>query len=183
MFAALLAGSATTLSAGEAATEKSAVARVNEGLLEMSIRMKLLSEIGGDALFIRVDADGKAITLSGQVQRPSSLIRAEAVARIEEGVHEVNNRLTLSGLAGSASGSDESGLSDAMLETRIKSKLLARTGRGAFKLGVSVDGGVVNLSGIVPDRASRNEALRITASTPGVRRVNARFSIARNTDE
>ena len=62
-------------------------------------------------------------------------------------------------------------MSDALIEARIKNELYAKTGKSSFAIDVASTAGVVSLSGQMPDRAHRDEALRIARHSPGVREV------------
>jgi hypothetical protein len=65
---------------------------------------------------------------------------------------------------------------DEMLEDLIVIRLAERTNLIPF-VKVSVENGVAELSGNVPDEVSKNRALRIAASTRGVQSVRDRMSV------
>jgi osmotically-inducible protein OsmY len=101
------------------------------------------------------------------------------------GVKEVNNQLTLADgdAAGGRPAPDEHAagdtITDALLEARIKIRLLTRGGPEAFHIHVKAAGGVVILSGGVPDEAHLEKALRITLATLGVREIHDLLEVRR----
>lgn len=60
---------------------------------------------------------------------------------------------------------------DAAITSAVKTKLLADTKVGGLKIDVDTNNNVVTLSGKVGTVAERNEALRLTRTTSGVKRV------------
>ncbi len=184
--AALLAGSPLPAHADDAVTAKPAAKPeaapvrdwVNEALLALKVRSKLLTEVKSAALPIHVTAEGATITLTGEVKKKSSLELSEAVAKSVAGVRHVSNNLTLAPSESETSGvktaAVESGheLKDALLEAKIKSKLIAKTGKSAFAIEVEATDGVVSLSGDSPDRAHHDRALLIARQTTGTLEVH-----------
>lgn len=184
--AALLAGAPRTARAGDdtaagpSGAAKAAPVRnwVNEALLALKVRSKLLTEVKSAALPIHVSAEGRTITLTGEVKKKSSLELSEAVAESVTGVRHVTNNLTLAPSETETNGvktaAVESGheMKDALLETKIKSKLIAKTGKSAFAIEVEATDGVVSLSGDSPDRAHHDRALLIARQTTGAREVH-----------
>src|SRR5437870_5503400 len=56
-------------------------------------------------------------------------------------------------------------VTDAAITTEVKAKLLATKGVPASKIDVDTTNGVVTLKGVVPTRAARAKAVRITRSS------------------
>ena len=162
----LFAGMSRPLRAGDHSPR-----RVNEAQLELKVRARLLSEVKRDALPIHVEAEGSTIILTGTMTKKSSLDLAEEVAKSVEGVKMVKNRLVLSENP-AAQSTEGPEVSDALLETKIKSKLLAKTGVRAFKVEVEASSGVVSLSGTVHDRTLHDKVLHIARETEGVKEVH-----------
>jgi hypothetical protein len=67
---------------------------------------------------------------------------------------------------------------DATITQEIQSKLFANAQTKSASLEVSTNGGVVTLSGSVPDDAARYEAYKIAAETNGVTKVNDQITVA-----
>ena len=70
-----------------------------------------------------------------------------------------------------ALGQVEHGFADALLEARVKARLLGELGKVAFKIRVDATSGVVTLSGTVPDGDRRRLATSIARSMSGVKEV------------
>lgn len=71
----------------------------------------------------------------------------------------------------------DNAIKDALLETKVKTKLLAQTGVNALKINVEARGGVVSLLGSVAGAARRDRAIRITRGTDGVTQVNDQLTV------
>ena len=62
-------------------------------------------------------------------------------------------------------------ITDAAITTEVKTKLVAAKGVPGSKINVDTTDGTVTLKGVVPTRASRAKAVRITRASKGVKRV------------
>jgi osmotically-inducible protein OsmY len=154
-------------------------AQVADALLLTRVRIALLEHLGSDGLRVQIEARDGIVELSGKVDKRSSEELAEPVARSVSGVREVHSRVTFSPDAKTsgppearAVGKVESEVADAMLEAKVKTKLLEELGKIAFDIEVEATDGVVSLSGTVPDGARRDLALKITKGTTGVRELH-----------
>ena len=78
-----------------------------------------------------------------------------------------------------AEAADKAGavVTDAALTSAVKSKLLADPKVGGLKIDVDTTNGIVTLSGDVASQAEANEALRLTRSTEGVRKVVSKLRV------
>jgi osmotically-inducible protein OsmY len=151
--------------------------RVADALLTEKVRVKLLDRLGTDALGVEIEAAGGRVRLSGTVAERSTQELAEEVARSVRGVRRVDNRIALElrrdrpGPVGRAAAETERELSDASLESRVKSKLLGELGRWALDVEVEAADGVVSLRGWVPDAARKRLALDAARDARGVERL------------
>ena len=167
--------SPTAIDASSATGTTSARLWVNEALLGLAVRGKLLAQIKTiDALRVHIASDGQDATLTGELVTPSHLELAELLTRSVQGIRQVRNQLTCAADGAAFSATDYAGIrvineiKDALLETRIKTNLLAEGGAGTFKIEVKAVNGVVKLSGTVPDLFHHDEAMRITRETSTV---------------
>ena len=167
--------SPTAIDASSATGTTSARLWVNEALLGLAVRGKLLAQIKTiDALRVHIAIDGQDATLTGELEKQSNLELAETLTHSVKGIRQVNNQLTCLPADGAARESESTGervaheIKDALLETKIKTKLLANSGIGTFKIEVKAVNGVVKLSGTVPDLFHHDEAMRITRETSTV---------------
>lgn len=154
-----------------------------EALLKARVRVALLEQLQAAGLEISADVSGSVVTLTGRVGQRSSQELAEQVARAVSGVTEVRNRLVVAPMtpatAPLARAVDEAEreVADALLETRVKLRLLDQMGRPGFAIEVEAADGVMSLSGQVPDAERRDLAVRITREVSGVRAVNDRLRV------
>jgi osmotically-inducible protein OsmY len=154
-------------------------AQVADVLLLTRIRVALLEHLGSDGLRVRIEAKGGIVELSGAVEKRSSVELAEQVSRSVSGVREVRNRIKLSVEAEMAEppvarvvGKIEREVADALLEAKVKTRLLEELGKVAFDIEVEATDGVVSLSGAVPDGAREKLAVKIAKTTPGVKELH-----------
>jgi osmotically-inducible protein OsmY len=119
-----------------------------------------------------------AVDLSGAVKNRSSVELAARVAASVKGVRSVRSRVMVAdGTQGPEPpvarvvGTVERSVGDALLEGRIKTRLLEQLGKVAFKVDVDAADGMVTLSGAVPDAARKRLAAGIARGTSGVKDV------------
>lgn len=153
--------------------------QVADALLLTRVRVALLEHLGSDGLRVQIEAKEGAVGLSGQVQKRSSQELAEQVARSVNGVREVRNRITVAtGSEGAGPpvarvvGKVEREVADAVLQGKVKARLLEDLGRVAFDIEVHAADGVVSLSGTVPDAARRDLAVQVAKATKGVKELH-----------
>ncbi|MDD5563220.1 MAG: BON domain-containing protein [Thermoanaerobaculaceae bacterium] len=151
---------------------------VGEALLVTRIRVALLDRIKEDGLRVSIVAHGGAVELSGAVKHRSSVELAPRAAAAVKGVSSVRSLVTLAdGSQGPEPpvarvvGSVERTVADALLDARVKARLLEQLGKVAFRIDVDAAEGVVTISGTVPDAARRRLAVRVVTGTTGVTAV------------
>lgn len=154
---------------------------VPTSLRELKLRAALLKHLKLDALGIDILIDGERVTLAGEVADPSSKVVAKQVALTTDGIHEVDNQIAVKPAEkGDLDDSTfEQALDDArrkvaaaVLETKVKTRLLEDLGRPALDVEVEVSGGTVVLRGAVPDDARRELAVRVARKVDGVDEVH-----------
>jgi hyperosmotically inducible periplasmic protein len=172
----------TAKQAGEEARAAAASAgdAVADALLELKVKAALLDQIGVDGARLSVDADDGHVSLAGSVNSKSTADLAAKVAGSVEGVHGVDSRIAIENdTAGAlidkqvdrALGAAQGTVADAMLETRVKTRLIEEMGKAAFAVEVEAAGGTVSLSGSVPDDIRRALAVQTAQRTQGVTKV------------
>jgi osmotically-inducible protein OsmY len=148
-----------------------------EARLAEQVRARLLAKLGDDAQRVDVVVRGDRVLLTGAVEERATQGLAQEVAKSVSGVREVDNKIGLvprtDGPAGVGRAAATTGreLSDADLETQIKSRLVGAIGAHALKLEVEATDGVVSLRGWLPDAARERTALDIARGVRGVERV------------
>ena len=148
---------------------------VDDAVRHVKIRSVLLEHFGTDALGIRIDVNGGNVVLFGSVDKPSTQELAKQAALTVGGVTSVENRIAVHGApltrASQAAERTENKLEDALLEAKVKGRLLEQVGENALKIEVEVSDGVVSLRGEVPTENIKATALDTVKHTGGVRRV------------
>ncbi len=137
---------------------------------------------------INVDTKDRVVTLTGAVPTQAAKETAVQIARSTEGVASVVDNLTIT-MAGADRGLGDATAAtagrigdvanDAMITSTLKTKLLADPDVAALKIDVDTTNGVVTLTGNVKTAAERDEALRITRETEGVKSVIDRLTVGR----
>lgn len=151
---------------------------VQRFLLELKVRTALLEKLGLDASDVAVKATLSEIWLLGTTKSDAASATAEDIAKLIEGVKKVHNEIKVvdphqagDSTATKMAQKAEHGVDDGLLEVRIKSRLIGELGRSAFKIEVESHGGLVNLSGGVPDQARHDLAIKLTERVDGVKKV------------
>ena len=158
---------------------------VDDALLELKVKASLLDRLGTDAFGIDVEVVGDTVVLIGSVEKRATQELAEEVALSVKGVDSVRNKIALEepkkaektedtpiadGVARGVSKAERE-VKDAVLEVRVKRRLLEEIGRHALDLEVEATDGTVTLRGRLPDRERERLALRTARKTRGVDKV------------
>ena len=143
---------------------------------DQSVRLELLDTLKSDPLLANTEIavavlDG-AVTLSGRVSAHPQRFRATTLTSRVSGVRQIANELQVS----LAQERGDDSIRDDIVK-RLDSNAI--TGEIAEQVGVSVEGGVVTLSGKVERYVVVLEALRIASRTDGVRKVENRLKVTR----
>ena len=173
------AGAGTTAQAEPLSPDHDRKGDLSTALTELKIRAGLLQHLKLDALGIGIDVAGDTATLTGEVHEAASKTVAEEVALTVEGVHDVRNRIRVKsedqqGETPVARAVDKAGnrVADALLEARVKTRLLEEIGKTAFDIEVEATDQTVVLRGTVPDDERRELAVRTAEKTDGVDKVH-----------
>jgi hyperosmotically inducible protein len=157
---------------------------VSEALLIVRIRVALLERLKEDGLRVTINARDGAVELSGQVEKRDSAELAGRVAGSVDGVRSVKNRVTVATDVHAVEppvahvlGRVEHTVADALLEARVKGRLLGELGKVAFRIGVDATSGVVTLSGTVPDAERQKVAAGVAKATSGVKEVRDQLTV------
>lgn len=153
--------------------------QVADVLLLTRIRVALLERLKEEGMRVTIEVHGGSVDLSGQVERRENVELAERVAASVSGVRTVRSRVTLapSGQVleppiAHALGKAERAVANALLEAKVKARLLEELGKVAFDIEVEAADGIVSLSGTVPDGAREKLAVKVARATPGVKELH-----------
>lgn len=150
---------------------------VEEALLEAKVKVALLEHLKKEALKVSVEVSGQTVILEGVVSTRAYQSLAEEVARSVSGVSQVENRLQV---AEKANGGPvrrvarkvEQETADALLEAKVKARLLEVMGVAAFQVEVEATDGVVSLSGTVKEKEQKALAEKTAKTVTGVRELH-----------
>ncbi len=168
--ALLFTATALPLFAGDTVRDE-----VKEMLLSLKVRTKLLNHLHSGAMPIKVNTEDRTVTLSGEVNKKSDRDLADSVAASVTGVKSVKNDITVAAVEKADQSTAEqkgNALKDALLETRIKTRLITAGHTSAMNIEVESTNGVVSLSGNPSDGAHQRKAMRIARATKGVIEVH-----------
>lgn len=145
---------------------------LDDAVTNVKVRALLLDKLGVDALGIHIEVDRGQVKLTGKVEKKSTQELAKEVTLSVKGVHQVDNQIMV-GPSKSTKAVDKakSELKDAVLEARVKGRLLDQVGANAMKVEVEASNGVVSLRGTVSSDSVRSTALKTTEATKGVKKV------------
>ena len=135
-----------------------------------AIKSQLAADDEVKAYHIDVDTSEKIVTLSGIVDTPRAKTRAADIARLQKGVFQVIDNVTVTAAGPMV-------ITDAALTASVKAKLVADATVSGKKIQVDSLDGVVTLSGEVHSPAARDAAVRLARETTGVREVNDRLIV------
>jgi len=152
--------------------------RVGDAVLELKVKAALLDKLGSEAFGIDVEAIGHTVVLTGEVESRATKELAKEVTLAVRGVRSVRNKLTLERKKRAADTPVSRGVAkaegevlDAVLEVRVKRRLLEEIGRYAMDVEVEAVAGKVTLRGPLPDRQRHRLAIQTARRTKGVDEV------------
>jgi len=139
---------------------------MNDGWVTTEVKMRLLAEEKVPSLDINVDTRDGVVTLFGTVPSAGAKSAAEAETQKIDGVKRIVNDLQVV----PESKKEVVKAEDKDIEKQVKK---AFDSREQLKgVDVAVKGGVVRLTGSVPSRMQKLEAVLVSRSTSGVRGVS-----------
>jgi osmotically-inducible protein OsmY len=166
------------------AQETSAVAEVaaqadsavEDAILGLKVKTALLDKLGWEATRINVDVKTGTVWLTGKVKSRGTIGAAEEIAKAAEGVKELKNGLEVEGASEKGKVAQvvehaQREVDDAVLESRVKGNLLQQMGRVAFSVEVEANGGIVSLTGHVPDELRHKLAVHTAERVSGVKKL------------
>jgi hyperosmotically inducible periplasmic protein len=123
------------------------------------------------AFSINTDVSDGVARLEGDVETDTQRELAAELAKSVDGVKQVENRIEVKGDDPSFVDRVREGASDALLTSRVKTRLMTSQNTSGLAISVESDGDVVTLSGEVDSEAERDLAELIAANTSGVSQV------------
>jgi hyperosmotically inducible protein len=136
-----------------------------------AIKSDLAADDEVKAYQIDVDTKDKVVTLTGTVETARAKTRAVEIARLQKGVFQVIDNVTVAAGAPPVIG-------DAALTATVKAKFGADATMSGSNITVDTLNGVITLSGEVRSQTQKDLAVRLARETMGVREVNDRMTVA-----
>ena len=166
----LLQGCAALAIGGIAGTVVMSQERRTMGTIteDTGIEMKSVSRIGQklkEGVHINANSYNRMLLLTGEVPDTASREEAERIARGVENVRGVYNELVVSGVSSYTVRSN-----DALLTTKVKSRILDSKSVNGIHVKVVTENSVVYLMGLVK-KEEANDATEIARTTSGVQKV------------
>jgi len=201
----MTAGAAAAQSTTQEVKDKTKTAAQKTGTvltdaeITTAVKTKFLADSKVGGLKIDVDTDHGVVTLTGPVHSAAEKSEAVRLARTTAGVKHVVSKLEIETAATTGhtdttdkmkaetkgqsaetkakAGEAKEATSDASVTAKVKSKLLGDTQVGGLNIDVDTKDNVVTLTGKVHSAMEKNQALRLTRGTTGVKRVVDKLTI------
>lgn len=155
---------------------------LEDAMLEAQVRLVLLTEFGFDSFDVEIGVDDGNVVLSGAVDKRETRELSESIVASVDGVQSVKADLELKEKSGDdtavagAVEEVERETQDAVLENRVKLKLMQEIGINAFGIEVEASDGTVVLSGDADAGIDLDHIEDIVSSVDGVTDVANRIS-------
>jgi hyperosmotically inducible protein len=120
-----------------------------------------------DAAQIKVEAEGDSVQLSGFVSSEDDQEKALQTARAVQGVATVRNDLVVR----EARPTVGQRLDDTIIAAQVRKQIKSNVAEGSRDINVTVNDGVVQLSGYVADANLKNRAADVASAVSGVQDV------------
>jgi osmotically-inducible protein OsmY len=140
------------------------------------VEARLAADPDGSMMDVDVDTIDGIVTLRGETENETERIAAIDVARHTKGVKGVRDLLVVEDRALGDNMQHE--FSDAWIRAKVGTRLTSDPDISRFRLDIDVDGGVVTLSGTVPNEYMKRHAEEVAMKTEGVKRVKNELRIA-----
>lgn len=120
---------------------------------------------------IKVEAKDGVVTLTGVVSGPAHKRLAEATAAVVPGVKSVDNRLTIKD-------ADPTANSDAWIKEKVETTLRLHRSVVDSEIEVAAKDGVITLTGITDNQATKELATAYAEDVAGVKKVNNKMTVS-----
>ena len=165
---AILAIAAASLAAcTHTQTQKTAGEQVDDSVLTGKVKAALIADPATKARQIDVETFRGTVQLNGFVDSDDSKAAATRVADSVEGVHRVDNNLSVQASSRTAG----EVVDDGMLTAKVKAALIADPTVKAHEVNVETREGIVQLSGFVDSNEARSTANDVARRIAGVKDV------------
>jgi hyperosmotically inducible protein len=160
-----------------------ACARTDLGITA-KVRAKMATDDTVRTSKIHVDTENGVVTLTGNIDSPEAKARALALAKDTQGVVEVKDMIAVRRPAGDGDAPEPGRtvgvtIDDAGTTLRVKDRLLEDPIVKGLEIDVDTRDGVVYLTGRVGSEFEKDQAIKLTRETKGVKDVQANLAVAK----
>jgi hyperosmotically inducible protein len=150
-----------------------------DAILTTKVKTAIALSKSASTFDIDVDSDEGVVTLTGALPESEDKEAVLQVARSTDGVLSVVDRIRIDRGAAKLFDDEEAAqrLADLQIETAVYERLLASEGIDARRVRVKVEGGVVHLTGSVPDSSQKALVQQLVTSVTGVGSVRNELDV------
>lgn len=146
---------------------------IDDTVVTARVKSALLADPNVKGFDFKVETRKGEVQLSGFVDNQTQIDSAITVTRAVAGVKNVENKVSLKGVATTAG--DQ--VDDGIVTAKVKAALLADANVKSLDIAVVTRKGEVQLSGFVDDQKQIDRAVEVARSIENVRRVDNEMSI------
>jgi hyperosmotically inducible protein len=141
-----------------------------DALLTTKVKTAIALSKSASTFDVDVDSDDGVVTLTGALPSSEDKETVLKIARETDGVSSVVDRIQVDRNAAKIFDDQDAAqrLADLQIETAVYERLLAAEGVDARRVRVSVEGGVVRLTGSIPDPSQKELVQQLVTSVAGV---------------
>lgn len=139
--------------------------------ISMQVKSALLYNRHVSGINTQVFVTDGIVTLRGEAENQAQKELAGEYASDIKGVEDVKNEMTIAKVTKEPKQTMGEKIDDASITAQVKMAFLAHHSTSAFKTGVTTTDGVVTLSGIATNAASKDMAAKVASDVNGVTKV------------
>ena len=151
--------------------------RNSDAWIHMKLKTMLMLHLNLDSAHTEIEVKGGQVILRGEVSNQAEKELTAEYVRDVEGVKDVDNEMTVARTPYERHRSVGEFIDDASIKSQIKLALLFHRGTNVFKTEISVDRGVVTVSGAAHSAAEIELVSKRIEDIHGVRKINNRMII------
>jgi hyperosmotically inducible periplasmic protein len=146
-------------------------AQNSDGWIGMQVKAALFFNRNVSAVNTEVDVTDGVVTLKGKANSQAQKDLSGEYAKDIDGVKSVKNQMTIEPTEKKPDEGKDNMIDDASITAQVKVAYLTHHSTSAFKTGVTVNNGVVTLSGTAVSEAAKDMATKVAQDIKGVTKV------------
>jgi osmotically-inducible protein OsmY len=143
----------------------------SDGWISMQVKTALLFNSNVNGFKTQVFVTDGIVTLKGEAASQAQKDLAGEYAKDIKGVKDVKNEMTIAAVPGEPKKTISETIDDASITAQVKMLFLSHHSTSAFKTGVTVNNGVVTLTGKAASGAGKEMATKVARDVHGVKNV------------